>query len=97
MSLPVGIYNYLITRVLGTLSKVCGSLAAGFCSMVGCSIMTGAFITHRMLSSTFLAMDKMVLHIMAGAFCTNSSSYSIACLVLLPTSLSVRLVIAKIS
>ena len=60
-------------------------------------MMTGAVITCKMLSSTFLAMDTTALRAAISALCTDSSSYSIACLVPLPVSLSVRLVIAKVS
>ena len=95
LSLPVGIHTYLITKALGTLSRVHGGLAAGVYGVADCSAMTSAVITFRTLSLTFLAMDTMAFQAAISTLCTDSSSYSIACTV--PISLLVRLVIAEVS
>ena len=92
----MGIRTYLMTRALGTLSRVPSGLATGVFSIVDGGVMTGAIITCKKLSSTFLAMDTMAFQAAVGTLCTNSS-YSIACLVPSPFSLLVRLVIAKVS
>ena len=97
LSLPVGIHTYLMTRALGTLSRVCSGLAAGFCDAADCDAMTGAVITHRTLSSTFLAIDTIEFWAAIGTLCTNSSLYSIAYPVPLPISLLVKLVITEVS
>ena len=59
LSLPIGMYTYLMTRVLGALSKAYSRLVAGFCSVVDCSAMTGVVIMCRIFSLTFLATDTM--------------------------------------
>ena len=83
-------------RVLGILSKVYSRLAAGLCCIADCYAMTGAITTHKVLFTTFLAIEMMAFQAMAGILCTNFL-YSIACLVPSPTSLLVRLVITKVS
>ena len=95
LSLPIGIYTYLMMRALGTLSRVCCGLAVGVCGMVDCSTMTYVVTICRALSSTFLAMDMMVFRAAIGILCTDSSSYSITCPVPSPISLWVRLVITE--
>ena len=97
LSLPVGIHTYLMTRALGALGRMPGGLVSGILSTVESSVMTGVVITRKTLSSTFLATDTTVFQAAVGTLCTNSSLYSIACLVPLPISLSVRLVIAEVS
>ena len=97
LSLPIGIRTYLMTRALGALSRAPSGLAAGVFSTVDGSVTTSMVITCKTLSSNFLAMDTMAFQAAVGTLCTNSSSYSIACPVPLPISLSVRLVIAKVS
>ena len=97
LSLPVGIHTYLMTRALGTLSRAHGGLAARVYSVADGGIMTSVVITCRTLSLTFFAMDTMAFWAAVSTLCTNSSSYSIAYLIPLPVSLSVRLVIAKVS
>ena len=84
-------------RVLGAMSKACGWLAAVFFHAVGYGAMTGAVFICKALSTTFLAMDTMAFWAMAGTLCPDSSSYSIACPVPSPASLSVRLVIPEVS
>ena len=97
LSLPIGIHTYLMRRALGTLSKVHGGLAAGFCSMVDCCAMTSVVIMHKKLSSTFLAMVTMVFWEAVSKLCSDTSLYSIACPVPLPVSLLVRMVISEVS
>ena len=97
LSLPIGIPTFLMTRALGKLSTVYSGLVAGFCGVAGCSVMTSAIITCRTLFSTYLATEMMAFWAMASALCTYSSLYSISCLVLFPTSLLVRLIIAEVS
>ena len=97
LSLPIGICTYLMTRVLGAFNKVYSRWAAGFCSALGCGTKTGGVITHKTLSSTFLAMDTIAYRAMAGTLCTNSCSYSISYPVPLLTSLLIKLAIEKVS
>ena len=97
LSLPIGIHTYLMTRVLGTLSRAHGGLAAGVYGMVNCGATTSMVIIRRTLSSNFLGMDTMVFWVAVSTLCTNSSLYSIFCPVPLLISLSVRLVIAEVS
>ena len=97
LSLPIGIHTYFMMRALGTLSRTLSGLAAGnFGAADGC-VMIGIVIICKMLSSTFFAMDTTVLRAAVSTLCTNSYSYSIACLVPSPISLLVRLVIAEVS
>ena len=86
-----------MTRALGTLGKRPGRLDSGVFCMADGGVMTGAVITCKTLSSTFFAMDTTVYQAAVGTLCTDSSSYSIACLVPSPISLLVRLVIAEVS
>ena len=86
-----------MTRALSTLGRAPGGLATGIFGAVDGGVMTGAVITHKMLSSTFFSMDTMAFWAAFGTLCTNYSLYSIACLVLSPVSLLVRLVIAEAS
>ena len=97
LSLLVGIRTYLMTRVLGALSRAPGGLATGVFGTVDGGVMTGAVITHKTLSSTFLAIDTTAFQAAVSTLCAYSSSYSIACPVPLPISLSVWLVITKVS
>ena len=97
LSLPVGIFTYLMTRALGALGRALGGLATGVFSMVDGSMMTGVVMTCKTLSSTFFAMDNTAFRAAFGTLCTNSSSYYIACPVPSPVSLLVRLVITKVS
>ena len=97
LSLPVGIYTYLMTRALGALGRTPSGLASGIFGVANGSMMTGVVITRKMLSLTFFPMDTTALWAAISMLCTDSSSYSIACPVPLPISLSVRLVIAEVS
>ena len=97
LSLPVGIHTYLMMRVLNTFGRMPGGLASGVFGVADGGVTTGAVITHKTLSLTFFAMDTMALHAAISMLCTNSSSYSIACLAPLPVSLLARLVIAEVS
>ena len=97
LSLPVGIRTYLMTRALGALGRMLSRLASGIFGAADGDMTTDVIITCKTLSLTFFAMDTMVFWAAVGTLCTNSSSYSIACLVPSLVSLSVRLVIAKVS
>ena len=57
--------------------------------------MIDTVIICRMLSKVFLVMNMMAFQAMASIFCSNFSSYSIACPVPLPASLLVRLVLLR--
>ena len=65
LSLPIGIHTYLMTRALGSLSRACSGLAAGIYSVADCCAMTGAVIICRILSSSFLAMDKIAAKLLS--------------------------------
>ena len=93
----MGIHTYLMTKALGTLGRAPGGLDAGVFGMVDGGMMTSMVITHKTLSLTFFAMETMAFWAAVGTLCTDSSLYSIACLVPLPVSLSVRLVITEVS
>ena len=97
LSLPVGIRTYLMTRALGAFGRMPGGLASGVFGAADGGMMTGAVITCKTLSLIFFATDTMALRAAIYVLCTDSSSYSIACPVPLPVSLSVRLVIAEVS
>ena len=97
LSLPEGMRTYFMTRALGALGRTPSGSASGVFGSADGGVMTGAVITWRTLSSTFLAMDTMALWAAVGVLCTDSSSYSIAYPVPLPVSLSVRLVITEVS
>ena len=90
-------HTYLKIRAFGSLSKACGGLAVGLDSVAGCDIKTRVVITSKILTLNFNATDRMAFWATASVLCTNLSSYSILYLVPLPTSLSVRLVIAKVN
>ena len=64
---------------IGTLGKAPGGLTSGVFGAAEGGMMTGAVITHKMLSSTFLATDTMAFRAAVGTLCTYSFSYSIAC------------------
>ena len=95
LSLPIGIYTYLITRAFGAFNNVCSGLATGSYDVAGCGTATGAVITYRILSRTLLATKMRMFWAIAGALCINSSSYSMSCPVPSPGNLLVRLIIAK--
>ena len=60
-------------------------------------VMTGSHHTQDIVLDLLCHMDTMALRAAISTLCTNSSSYSIACPVPSPVSLSVRLVIAEVS
>ena len=65
--------------------------------LAGCSTATSVVILCKTLFSTFLATEMVVFQAMAGVLCTDSSLYSMYCLVPLQASLLVRLVITEAS
>ena len=97
LSHPEGMRTYLMMRALGALGRTPGESASWVVGAADGGVTTGAVITRRTLSSTFLATDTTALRAAIGALCTDSSSYSIAYPVPSPVSLSVRLVIAEVS
>ena len=97
LSLPEGMRTYLMMRALGALGRTPGDSASGVVGVADGGVTTGAVITRRTLSSTFLATDTTALRAAIGALCTDSSSYSIAYPVPSPVSLLMRLVIAEVS
>ena len=84
-------------RVLGTFGRMPGGLASWVFGVADGGMTIGVVIKRKTLSLTFFAMDTTVLQAAIGMLCTKSSSYSITYLVPSPVSLSVRLVITKVS
>ena len=97
LSLPISIHTYFMMRSLGTLSRALSRLAAGVFGRADGGVMTSVVIIRKTLSLTFFDMDTTVFQAAVGTLCTKSSSYSITCPVPSPVSLSVRLVIGKVS
>ena len=91
------IHTYLMTRALGALGRALSRLDTGVFGTVDGDMMTGTVIIRKTLSLTFLATETVALRAAVGILCIDSSLYSTACLVPLPVSLLVRLVIAEVS
>ena len=72
-----------------------GRLATRLDSIVGCGAITVEVIMHKTLSLIFEAADTIEFQTTMSSLCTDSSLYSISCLVPLPAKLLVKLAIAE--
>ena len=91
------IHTYLMTRAFGAFSNLYSRLANKLNGMVACSVITDAIIMSWMLSLIFKAKNTATFWGTAVMMCTSSLSYSMSYSMPSPTSLSARLVIAKVS
>ena len=70
-SLPIGIHAYLMTRALDTLSKACGRLPTGSCSVVGCGTITNAICKVHKTLMTNPIVGQYVLYIVQMAYAAH--------------------------